>query len=394
MDLKQLKENWDLLGKADPLYAILTAAEKRGKWNLQEFFQTGQHEIASLMHSIDSQGISLKREKALDFGCGVGRLTQALCSYFESCCGVDIAPSMIELARRYNRYGNKCRYLLNDSDDLRLFHDNTFDFVCSRLVLQHMSPDYSKNYIREFLRVLQPHGLIVFQLPAESNALPDAAFKAEVSVDKPTIVTEQGAAVTVVVSIKNAGDVVWPRGGIPVRLGNHWLSGEGNILVWDDERIGLPENLNPKGDVRLTLTTRAPSDPGKYVLEVDLVQEGVAWFKEKGSKTARVLVNVLESSGGNRSSHQKNAEVCQISRPPETLSRVVNEINQFNNFLRRVAFDLGTGSQRAAQEPLMEFYGIPKNEVVEFLASRGGLLVHVHEDHSQGLWDITYYVTK
>jgi SAM-dependent methyltransferase len=362
MDLGQLRKNWDLWGRSDPLYAILTESSKRGgKWDLPEFFRSGESEIADLMRCIDSLGFSIKRETALDFGCGVGRLTQALCSYFNVCYGVDIAPSMIALANKYNRYGERCRYLLNDTDDLRFFDENSFDLVCSKLVLQHMEPEYSKNYIKEFLRVLQPHGLIVFQLPAERNALPDAAFMAEVSIDKPAIVTGQGAPVTVVVSIKNASDVVWPQGGMPVHLGNHWLNNEGKMLVWDDERIDLPETLNPKGEVKLSLTTRAPSDPGEYVLELDLVQEGVAWFKEKGSKTARVLVNVLESRPGNRSS---------------------------------VAFDLGTGSQGAAPEPLMEFYGIPKNEVAEFLASHGGLLVHVHEDRSQGLSDVTYYVTK
>ena len=44
-----------------------------------------------------------------------------------------------------------------------------FDFVYSSLVLQHMKPEYSQNYIKEFLRILAPGGLVYFQLPAEQE---------------------------------------------------------------------------------------------------------------------------------------------------------------------------------------------------------------------------------
>jgi predicted TPR repeat methyltransferase len=54
--------------------------------------------------------VSLKRDTALDFECGVGRVTQALCARFARCDGVDIAGSMIRLARQYNRFGDRCQY--------------------------------------------------------------------------------------------------------------------------------------------------------------------------------------------------------------------------------------------------------------------------------------------
>lgn len=56
-------------------------------------------------------------KKALDFGCGMGRLTQALTKYFEEVYGIDIAPSMIKLTEKYNRYDNKCKFFLNTTDD-------------------------------------------------------------------------------------------------------------------------------------------------------------------------------------------------------------------------------------------------------------------------------------
>lgn len=103
MDIKTLQSKWDNLAKIDPLWAILADAEKKGnRWKIAEFFETGVKEINSLMEYVDSLDITIAQEnsRALDFGCGVGRLTQALANYFDQVYGVDIAPSMIELADR------------------------------------------------------------------------------------------------------------------------------------------------------------------------------------------------------------------------------------------------------------------------------------------------------
>jgi ubiquinone/menaquinone biosynthesis C-methylase UbiE len=107
------------------------------------------------------------RRRVLDFGCGVGRLTQALAGYFDQAYGVDIAASMIDQARRYNRHGERCNYVLNQAPHLRCFEDSTFDLVYSKFTLQHMPPRYVRRYLREFIRVAAPGGVIVFTLPSE-----------------------------------------------------------------------------------------------------------------------------------------------------------------------------------------------------------------------------------
>ena len=43
-----------------------------------------------------------------------------------------------------------------------------------------------------------------------------------------------------------------------------------------------------------TLAITAPKEPGNYILEVDLVQEQVAWFRDKGSPTAQTKVTVVQ----------------------------------------------------------------------------------------------------
>jgi ubiquinone/menaquinone biosynthesis C-methylase UbiE len=73
---------------------------------------------------------------------------------------------MIDGARRFNRFGKRVTYHVNDQDDLRLFDDDSFDFVMSLIVLQHMPNRYKTSYIKEFLRILKPGGVVTFTIPS------------------------------------------------------------------------------------------------------------------------------------------------------------------------------------------------------------------------------------
>ena len=64
---------------------------------------------------------------ALDFGCGVGRLTRALAGSFEKSCGVDILEAMVTKARELNGQIGNCSFVVNNSTDLRVFPNETFD---------------------------------------------------------------------------------------------------------------------------------------------------------------------------------------------------------------------------------------------------------------------------
>ena len=190
MNLKKLQSNWEGFARLDPLWAIITLPDKKNnKWDIDEFFDSGIHDVEGVMKSVESFNITIQKRKALDFGCGVGRATQALAAYFDEVCGVDIAPTMIELAKKHNRYGHRCQYYLNETNDLRIFSDNSLDFIYSNAVLQHMQPKYSQEYIREFLRILTPHGLLVFQIPSElmltPMPLPSIAERIKALVPKP-----------------------------------------------------------------------------------------------------------------------------------------------------------------------------------------------------------------
>lgn len=166
MSLMQLKQEWEDLAQMDPFWAILTFPDRKfGRWKVDEFFQTGELEIQQVMKSARPLGRPSGNESVLDFGCGVGRLTRALASYFEKAYGVDISENMLARAQELNQSIRNCEFILNTENHLEIFADNTFDMVYTNKVLQHISSrKIIRDYLAEFLRVLKRGGLLVFQL--------------------------------------------------------------------------------------------------------------------------------------------------------------------------------------------------------------------------------------
>jgi SAM-dependent methyltransferase len=166
MRLWQVQRHWDELAKADPLWAVLTEADKQGKrWTLEAFYSTGVAEVEADLARVALVEPALPRRRALDFGCGAGRLTQALAGHFSSVTGIDISSQMVALARRQNR-NERVAYVQSSRPDLKGFACGSFDFVYSRITLQHVAPRYSRRYLREFVRVLAPGGIVLIEVPA------------------------------------------------------------------------------------------------------------------------------------------------------------------------------------------------------------------------------------
>jgi SAM-dependent methyltransferase len=170
--LKELQRNWEGLAQADPLWAICTDPRKRNsQWTQEEFFATGRKEIETVLGYAAGIGVRIdKTLPALDFGCGVGRLTRAMAEYFPECCGVDISPTMISTAQELNRDRPRCHFHLNEDTRLKSLRDNDFGFIYTSLVLQHIAPPCSHQYIRELIRVLKPGGALIFQIPERLQA--------------------------------------------------------------------------------------------------------------------------------------------------------------------------------------------------------------------------------
>jgi ubiquinone/menaquinone biosynthesis C-methylase UbiE len=173
MQIDRQAQDWNELAQLDPKWAILTSPGKRfGRWDNEEFFATGTAEAEAFMQRAGQLELPRERRRALDFGCGLGRMARALAEHFEEVVGVDISEEMIRGARDANGDVEGLTFVINDADDLSRFPEASFDLVYSMIVLQHV-PDRRaiEAYIAEFCRVLRPDGLIAFSLPSHIPAI-------------------------------------------------------------------------------------------------------------------------------------------------------------------------------------------------------------------------------
>jgi SAM-dependent methyltransferase len=164
-ELERLRATWHALGEHDALWAILSHPDKRGgRWDTEEFFRAGEAEIAAVEAWCATLGRPRERRVALDFGCGVGRLTRALAARYGEVIGVDISPSMLEQARALNAQLRNVRFVENAQERLAFLADASVDFIYSSITLHHIPPPLQRAYIAEFLRALAPEGIAVFQI--------------------------------------------------------------------------------------------------------------------------------------------------------------------------------------------------------------------------------------
>ena len=226
-------------------------------------------------------------------------MSQALARTFDRCDGVDISETMVELARKYNRHGEACQYHVNLESNLALFESNTFDFIFSTIVLQHNPPDTAEHYISEFCRVLSPGGVAVFDMTASLNVrhLPEQSHRAEISIDSALPELRAGEQATIRASVTNVGGLDWPA-GCWLAAGNHWRAPDSAVMVVrDDARTVMHEGLAAGQTVSVDLTVTAPPAAGTYLLDIDLVEEQVAWFADCGSSPVSVNVVVRRPRG-------------------------------------------------------------------------------------------------
>ena len=166
---KLVQSDWEDLGTLDPMWAVLSEPQKRyGQWNEKDFYATGNTFVQAVLTEAEACTTSLERGSALDFGCGLGRLTFALSEKFSNVTGVDVSTTMLEKADAYRQTNGikNCKFVHNNEPSLSSFENNSFDFICTYIVLQHI-PDKKQIeiYINEFVRILKPGGLLFFQIP-------------------------------------------------------------------------------------------------------------------------------------------------------------------------------------------------------------------------------------
>ncbi|HEY0348963.1 MAG TPA: hypothetical protein VGC60_12495 [Pyrinomonadaceae bacterium] len=131
-----------------------------------------------------------------------------------------------------------------------------------------------------------------------ASALPSGAFKASLTIGDPPTRMRAGERAVLQVHVKNASDTNWPslgdtNGRFAITLRNRWLNAGTSKVVNDiDGGTSLPRDLAPGAEIVLPLNVTAPAKAGDYDLEVDMVQEQVSFFREKGSQPAKISIKV------------------------------------------------------------------------------------------------------
>jgi len=115
----------------------------------------------------------------------------------------------------------------------------------------------------------------------EGRSVTDGAYRARIEPYEPTVSLTPATSQSVFLHVSNDGAERWsprleeePR----IRLGYRWLNLDGSLYTENSPRSPFPRSVKPGERVLAPLNVLAPTEPGEYVLEVDIVHEDVRWF--------------------------------------------------------------------------------------------------------------------
>lgn len=161
--IERMRADWNRRARED---AYFYAAFARQHQSDEEFFASAVETVATLEGELARLAPSpISQRRALEIGCGPGRLMLPMSRHFGEIHGVDISERMVALARERLKGIPQARVHVTPNSDLAMFPEAFFDFVYSYTVFQHIpSRDVVLNYLRESRRVLKPGGILCCQL--------------------------------------------------------------------------------------------------------------------------------------------------------------------------------------------------------------------------------------
>jgi len=172
--------DWRRWGETEPYFGVLSHPRFRMdaiEGSRTEFFELGRLTVEERLAAAERHFGPFERRRALDFGCGVGRLSLPLAGHFEEVLGLDIAPAMLaEAQANAARQGvGNIRFALSD-DDLSRTADS-FDLVLCCIVLQHIPVRRGMRLITRLLDRVAPGGVAALQLCTGRPRAPGAALR-------------------------------------------------------------------------------------------------------------------------------------------------------------------------------------------------------------------------
>ncbi|MFA6954688.1 MAG: class I SAM-dependent methyltransferase [Thermoanaerobaculia bacterium] len=158
--------DWERLGALEPYFAVLTETRflraNLTAESLAAFFASGEADVARLAALAAAEsGEDFRPVKALEFGCGVGRLTFPIARRADAVVGVDVAPSLLALAEAEAMERNVRNITLLPVEQLSSLSAGTFDFIYSYIVFQHIPVAIGEKYVTQLLRLATPTATVV-----------------------------------------------------------------------------------------------------------------------------------------------------------------------------------------------------------------------------------------
>jgi SAM-dependent methyltransferase len=156
--MRDTDADWRQLGATEPYWGVLTHPDYKAAnltpRALESFYATGVDYMAGIVEALARTTGGAPGGRALDFGCGTGRLTEAMCAYADQVTGYDISPGMLEKARAR---GGRAAYV-------DVAPAGPFDWINSFIVFQHIPPERGLELIGDLLGRLAPGGRVSLQV--------------------------------------------------------------------------------------------------------------------------------------------------------------------------------------------------------------------------------------
>jgi ubiquinone/menaquinone biosynthesis C-methylase UbiE len=136
-------QSWEEIGQRDAYYGVLTydqyAQENLNQASRDVFFESGQKHLQRVMHIIhENIAADFVPQRALDFGCGVGRILIPMAAQSNEVVGLDVASSMLREAEKNCHEQKLTNVSLVQADDQLSLLEGSFNFIHSYIVFQHI----------------------------------------------------------------------------------------------------------------------------------------------------------------------------------------------------------------------------------------------------------------